>query len=245
MSAAATTPHCHVLTDIGLGRATNQDAAFAAARDGQALAAVSDGMGGLPAGDRASSLVIAECERLPGRRDEPEAWLTATVRAAGAAIARDIDGHPERAGMGATLVLAIARGDVAWLANVGDSRAYRWREGALERLTRDHTAARDAVERGELDPALEDEHPLAHVLTRAVTAHPVRPDLLGPLDLTGGALLLVSDGVSKVLTDRDLAPLVAGHRCGALARAVLHEVTARGAPDNVAVALLDYRPCDA
>ncbi len=72
----------YAITDIGLGRNSNQDAAFAAARDGEAVIAVADGMGGLPGGDRASALAIASIERAPEPGESPDGFLDSAFEAA-------------------------------------------------------------------------------------------------------------------------------------------------------------------
>jgi protein phosphatase len=179
-------------------------------------------------------------------------YLGARIEAVRAAIAADVASHADRAGMGSTVVAALVvaepSGDELWLAHVGDSRAYLWdedapRERRLRRWTRDHSVAQLAVDTGTLTPldALTDRR--RHQLTRAVGAESAAPEFAGPLPFPARAcLLLVSDGVCGVLPDEALASLIADHRGAALAEALRAAVLDAGAPDNLAIALLDRRP---
>ena len=233
---------CLALTDRGLQRNDNQDAAFVRCADGDAVLAVADGMGGMPAGDRASALAIAACERPPEPGESPQDYLFARVAAADGAVREDADANPARAGMGTTLVLALVRDGVAWVTHVGDSRAYLWQAGQLRALTLDHSVAGELVRDGRLDAtdALSDSR--RHLLTRAVGGRSGEPDLDGQFPLDGAsALLLVSDGVSGVVEDAHIAAAAGAHVGRALAQALVEQAHAAGAPDNIGIALLDER----
>ena len=234
---------CFATTDLGLVRPSNQDAAYARLAGGTAVLAVADGMGGAPAGDRASAIVIAAFERPITESDEPVQYLRDAVESARNAVDDDVALHPERAGMGSTVVAVAARGEEAWVVHVGGSRAYLWQEGALTSLTEDHSVAAEAVRSDQLDPAAVRDSAERHLLTRVVGGGGRgEDDTFGPLSLDGSsALLLVSDGVCGVIDDDDIAGALAEHRGGAVARALIERVHAAGAPDNIAVALLDER----
>ncbi len=238
---------CFAVTDRGLGRPSNQDAAYVGSAPGAEVLAVADGMGGAPAGDRASALVIAAFERAPGAGEPPERYLRDAVERGRLAVEGELEMHPERAGMGSTVVAALVRGREAWIAHVGDSRAYLWRDGDLRRLTEDHSAAAEAVRGGRLDPLAARASPLRHVLTRVVGGGGrggagSEPEVAGPLALDGNsALLLVSDGVCEVLNDEQVGAVLAAYRGPGAARALVERVHAAGAPDNIGIALLDER----
>ena len=234
---------CFATTDLGLVRPSNQDAAYSRLAGATAVLAVADGMGGAPAGDRASAIVIAAFEHPIAESDEPVRYLRDAVEHARRAIDDDVALHPERAGMGSTVVATAVRGGEAWVVHVGDSRAYLWQDGALTRLTEDHSVAAESVRSGKLDPAAVRDSPERHLLTRVVGGGgQADEELYGPLSLDGGsALLLVSDGVCGVIDDDEIAGALAEHRGGAVARALIERVHAAGAPDNLAVALLDER----
>ena len=196
----------------------------------------------MPAGDRASALAIAACERPPEPGESPQDYLFARVAAADGAVREDADANPARAGMGTTLVLALVRDGVAWVTHVGDSRAYLWQAGQLRALTLDHSVAGELVRDGRLDAtdALSDSR--RHLLTRAVGGRSGEPDLDGQFPLDGAsALLLVSDGVSGVVEDAHIAAAAGAHVGRALAQALVEQAHAAGAPDNIGIALLDER----
>ncbi len=233
---------CFAVTERGLTRPSNQDAAYIRSAPGGDVLAVADGMGGAPAGDRASALVIAAFERPPGAEQSPERYLRDAVERGQRAIEGEAALHPERAGMGSTVVAALVRGGEALVAHVGDSRAYLWRDGDLRRLTDDHSAAAEAVRDGRLDPRAVPASPLRHVLTRMVGGARSEPDVSDPFALDGdSALLLVSDGVCGVLDDEQIGAALAAHRGRDAARALIGRVHAAGAPDNIGIALLDER----
>ena len=233
---------CFAITDLGLARPSNQDAAYVRSAAGVEVLAVADGMGGAPAGDRASALVIAGFERGPGQDEEPEHYLREVVERGQHAIEDDVSLHPLRAGMGSTVVAAVVRGGEAWVAHVGDSRAYLWQDGRLRPLTEDHSVAAEAMREGRLDPLAARSNPMRHMLTRVVGGANREPDVRGPIALDGSsALLLVSDGVCGVLEDEQISAALAEHRGAAAARALIERVHAAGAPDNIAITLLDER----
>jgi len=239
-----------VLTDRGLVRASNQDAAYARTlEDGGVLLAVADGMGGPPAGDRASALAIASLEEAAFPGLDPAHELTEAFEAAHRAIVADAEALAERAGMGTTLVAALVFEDAVTVAHAGDSRAYRWHRGTLEALTTDHNRAAEAVRAGRLDADEARWSSDRHALTRTLGGSRHEAEVGGPFTLEDGdVLLLVSDGVTGVLANGDIDALIAGHRGSSLPRALLEAALSAGAPDNVAIALLDWRagaPTDA
>ena len=146
-------------------------------------------------------------------------------------------------GMGTTFTSAYTVGGDLFIMHVGDSRAYVLRSGRLFRITRDHTIAQEYADRGRLGQSEVDEHPLSHVLTRA---------LGGPVDLLesdthhrdiedGDRLLLCSDGLTKVASEDDIAATLKAHPASADAcRALVDLALARGGPDNVTVIVAGY-----
>lgn len=131
------------------------------------------------------------------------------------------------------------REGTAWVANIGDSRAYLAADGAARQLTLDHSWVEEGIRAGELAP----DDPLValnrHVITRAIGLDAdAAVDVFGPLDLPpGGVLLLCTDGLHGVLDDPAIADVVAASE-GDYARDLVDVVLTAGAPDNVAVAVL-------
>lgn len=226
-------------THIGLVRATNQDVALAEELpDGRLLLLVADGVGGLPGGEVASRTAVdaaAEAVRA-GAAEEPEAVLRVAIATANAAVRAGQQGHLDR--MSTTLVAAVIRDRTAWVANIGDSRAYLVAGGEARQLTLDHSWVEESIRAGLMDPG----DPLAalsrHIITRAIGLEAEADvDVFGPVDVpAGSALLLCTDGLHGVLDDQAIADVVAASgddRAGDLVSAVL----TAGAPDNVAISL--------
>jgi protein phosphatase len=188
-------------TDTGRVRDRNEDAYLMRADTG--LFVVCDGMGGGPAGEVASRMALeaiasqadvvvsaADESGAPATRLRPHtSRLASAVRRSNAAVFAESHKDPQRAGMATTVVGAWIREHVAGVAHVGDSRAYLWRGRRLERLTQDH--------------ALSGPH--AHVLVRVLGREPeVEVDVLEVPVGPGDYLLLCSDGLTRMVADRDV-----------------------------------------
>jgi len=240
-------------SEIGLVRALNQDA-FAVINT-VGVWAVADGMGGHVGGEVAAQTAIATVQAeaaassalLGHGQASPTDVLTDLISRAHEAILDRARSKSKLKGMGTTLVLlAIVAGPapIAYLAHVGDSRAYRFRAGTLTPLTKDHTLIEKYLERGILTPETAKTHPERHVLTRAlgvgstvnptITAFPILPEDL---------VLLCSDGLTKMLEDEDIRTLFAAGEldpaqvCNRLITAALD----RGGEDNVTVVVVAHR----
>ena len=223
-------------TDVGRVRERNEDRVIGTER----LLAVADGMGGPPGGDIAASTAVAIVEAAfsGGSLDE----LAAGVRASNAAVfarARD-DEHLE--GMGTTLS-AVALTGIGELAvvNVGDSRAYRLRDGRLEQLTTDHSLTAELVRHGTLRAEEAVDHPQRAILTRALGVGP-NVDVDGAVHTVtvGDRLLLCSDGLWSEVSDDDLrASLDANRDLDAVAHATVDQALAAGGRDNISVVVAE------
>jgi protein phosphatase len=112
-------------------------------------------------------------------------------------------------GMGTTLVAMLAREKSVWVAHVGDSRCYRFREGALEQLTRDHSLVDEQVKLGQLTREEAERSPLRNVITRAVGSQRTVNAEISQVDATPGDLfLLCSDGLTRELPDNRIETLL-------------------------------------
>jgi len=158
-----------------------------------------------------------------------------------ASASRDAEHH----GMGTTLTAAWIDGDVALLAHVGDSRAYLARGGTLRQVSEDHSWVAARVREGLLSEAEAREHRWRNVITNALGASDAfRLDVTHvPLE-QGDRLLLVSDGVTSVLSDEHLLELLAGDEPQDVTNRILDTADERGSPDNVTavVAIVDATP---
>ncbi len=229
------------ITDIGLVRQENQDSYRTAVVENGLVAVVCDGMGGARGGRVASSLaadtfVDTVCSLFP--EGEPELLLRQAVDAVNERVYAEALQNPELRGMGTTLVAALVTEEKIWVANVGDSRCYRVEEGAITRLTRDHSYVEDLVCRGEITAEQARTHPKKNLITRAVGVdHTVKTDVY-TLENKGGYLLLCSDGLSNPVTDEEIRGEVVAEDKDGCCRRLLTRALDRGAPDNVTVVLV-------
>jgi serine/threonine protein phosphatase PrpC len=183
---------------------------------------VADGMGGQLAGEKASEMAVGivpqRMERLLDA-EEAEDDRTSTKRAIRDAVAeanKEIlaQSHlvPEYLNMGTTIVLALFRGHRAYIAGIGDSRAYRLREGRFERLTKDHSLAMALEEAGTIRPEETENHRFRNVLYLYLGCKDARegPDDVRILDLArGDRFLLATDGLTGVVRDDAVAEVLA------------------------------------
>ncbi|HQS68979.1 MAG TPA: protein phosphatase 2C domain-containing protein, partial [Novosphingobium sp.] len=155
-----------VLTHVGNVRSQNEDSYFADPAAG--VWVVADGMGGHTNGKLASEALVAAvgAVRVPEPLDAACEVVANAIHSANTAIF----GHAQDAGvqMGSTVVSLVVRGDEFAVLWSGDSRAYLLRDGHFIQLTRDHTQVQDMVDRGLLAPDDVENHPMKHVLSRAV-----------------------------------------------------------------------------
>ena len=242
----------HSATDTGRARTNNEDSA--AVDEQSKLVVLADGMGGYNAGEVASGMATTFIKSELGR------WLSeASENATDADVRRAMDicvdnanrevfeaamSHPEYAGMGTTLVVALYRGDRLWLGHIGDSRGYRFRNGHLEQLTRDHSLLQEQIDAGLITAEQAAYSMHKNLVTRAVGVdelvdleihdYPVEP---------GDLLLMCSDGLSDMLTDEQIEQLLQTNDSLPAAGAMLVQAAnAAGGRDNIAVVLARAKP---
>ena len=222
---------------IGRSRANNEDA-FAPLTDGTAagpvVLAVADGMGGHVAGEVASRLAIESAMEHDGTAVE-------RVRAGNDRVVEAVIADPALAGMGTTLTLVRLEPDGALdLAHIGDSRAYRLREGTMERLTRDHTLVADLVAEGRLDPRQVSDHPQRNLLTRVIgMGRTIEVDELAGSALPGDRLLLCSDGLTSMIKDSRIATILGEGQPEEAVWTLIEAANAAGGEDNITVIVVD------
>ncbi|MDE3064518.1 MAG: Stp1/IreP family PP2C-type Ser/Thr phosphatase [Acidobacteriota bacterium] len=229
-------------TDTGQVRDLNEDAVFV----DSALAVVADGMGGHAAGEVAATLAI-ETVRERFAQDSTVEGLTHAIEAANRAVLDDARAHPERWGMGTTVIAVGLTHDDSGvifptLFNVGDSRAYQLRDGALRQLSEDHSVAEEWVRMGRLTAEEALTHPRRHQLTRALGIEgELEVDVQTIAAVPGDRILLCSDGLSNELTPETLAQLASAD--GPLEEVVEHLVSAArdaGGRDNISAIVVEF-----
>lgn len=217
--------------------------AFAVGAAGVVLG-VCDGMGGTGHGDVAASLAAKAfvrhlLEATSGLEDR-EQLLRGAVDAAEASIQAHLASHPEQRGMGTTLTALWVYAGGAELIHVGDSRAYRFREGGLEQLTHDHSVTGQMVAAGRMDAQEARNYPHKDPLLQAVGRGVQLAPQHSRVELNvGDTVLLCSDGLTKPLEDTQIAEIVA--KRDALVRtcrALTERACLVGGRDNVTVVAL-------
>ena len=226
-------------SDVGVVRPGNEDSGYA----GSWLLAVADGMGGHAAGELASAIAVATfAEVADAQLSEGEALsvLGDAVDLSSERIADVIAREPQYQGMGTTFTGLAWLVDRLALVHVGDSRAYRYRDGELVQLTRDHTYVQTLVDSGQITPEEAAVHPRRNLIMRAIDGvHAVEPDLSISDLQVGDRYLLCSDGLSGVVGEDLIAQeLAAGDPTGVVIRLVEAAIEG-GAPDNVTVVVAD------
>lgn len=236
------------LTDIGRIRETNEDAFGIDPKVG--LMVVADGLGGHQAGDVASTFVV---EKLPrqlaiGRAAGMEGTQRADqlLRQSLLMIAEQLHdvgcATPEYDGMGATVVAGLVADATLLIAHLGDSRAYRLRNGILERLTQDHNIGNALRDKGVIRSDAEDV-PEYHTLRRFMGMdNPLPPDIAAIELQEGDRFLLCSDGLTNMLGDTDIADvLLCDTSCGETCSLLVMEANQAGGYDNVTVVVADVQ----
>lgn len=239
MSADAFDIHTAYLSDTGRVRVDNQDSCIELRSHARGdLLVVADGMGGHNGGAVASHALV-DCMRELFER--AASWngdmLRDGIAEANERIYRAACETPELQGMGTTTVAVLVRADgQAWVAHVGDCRAYRMRNGELTQLTEDHSVVAELLKHGRIQASDVNSHPQRNEILRSVG---VRPDLqvdLAPIDLQRGDwLLLCSDGLSGVISDEEIAAVLRGKRPVDVVPQLIEQANAAGGPDNVTV----------
>lgn len=224
----------------GLVREHNEDAGFA----GPYLQLVADGVGGAAAGEVASATTTYVVAALAsGHPDQDAASLLAeAVATARRELRRGIEDDSRRAGMATTLTALLVRGGRVVLAHLGDSRAYLFRDGALTRLSTDHTLVQLLVDKGELAPEQVRTHPLRNVVLHSVNAEEPDVPALSELDLVvGDRVLLCSDGLTDYVAEAELPAALAIADPDEAAFELVGLALAGGGGDNVTCLVADLR----
>ena len=233
------TGRASALTDTGRRRPQNEDTFVC----DPPLFAVADGVGGAQAGEIASRLAAAALEeRLSSALGEPT--LAELLQTANDRIYRHALDDPSAAGMG-TVVTALLvdepAGNIA-IGHVGDSRAYRLRDGVFEQLTPDHSLVGELVRSGRLSTEEAENHPHRSVITRAVGTEPtVDVETLTVAATPGDLYLICSDGLTDIVRDEQIAELIraADHDPDAAAEALVAAANRAGGIDNITVVLFE------
>ena len=228
---------------IGLIRNGNEDGALTHPQ----LIAVADGMGGHAGGEVASSIALHILARRASvfldaeiDQDSADDFFNATIEDIDIALKAASDEDPALSGLGTTLTALFIRNNQAVLLHVGDSRAYRIRGAAIEQLSVDHTVMQELLSAGTITQADIAEHPQRSMLTQALMGSGTLSIGLHIFDLKeSDRFILCSDGLSGVLSDKEIKTLAKSKSPEDAVAALVDATYINGAPDNVTVVIAD------
>ena len=235
------------LTDVGCKRSNNEDS-FGYDLSTQ-IFAVCDGMGGMAAGEVASSTAVAELVRCFNRQPSEtrvEDRLFRAILQANRQVCMLAQESDDLRGMGTTLVSACVDGRKVVVGNVGDSRAYLLRDGKCAQITLDHSYVAEQVRSGMMSPADADSSPLQSLITRAIgTDEAVEPDLFTYEAEPGDIVLLTTDGLTRYADADTIASLIlAASDLERACKSLIDMAKHHGAADNVTCLLLRFGEAD-
>ncbi len=224
-------------SNIGKVRQSNQDALISAPE--MRLWGVADGMGGHNGGETASaSARDGLLEQLSGKSPEQGALRTA-IGAVNRSLYLQQKEDDALSGMGTTLTVLWLSDHCVYLGHVGDSRAYRLRDGELKQITDDHSVVAELLRSGMLTPEQAANHPLRNVITRAVgTEDGIEIDLMCEERRPGDVWLVCSDGLHGMVTDEKMAEIIKSCKLEKAADKLIAAALEAGGRDNVSLVLL-------
>jgi protein phosphatase len=235
-------------TDPGKKRANNEDALFL--NDQLGLYAVADGIGGSEGGEVASRIAVetlaeampdllGEKDRTPPKArvctDAPSlSALKEAFTLANRAIDQQRSQDPGLANMGTTLTTLLLRDKQAFIAHIGDSRAYLFRAGKLLQLTADHSFVAEQVRAGTFTLEQARSSPYRHMITRALgIAGDAKADLTNHALQEDDRFLLCTDGLTEMVADADIGRALATSSPQEAVQKLLAAANERGGVDNI------------
>lgn len=237
-------------TDVGMIRSGNEDNFAVAASGDHGLFVVADGMGGHAAGEVASEMAVQTIQRelgpvksLDNRAAER---VSDAVKLANRTIHDRTITEVDKQGMGTTASVLMVSGTRYMIGQVGDSRVYMLRDGALHQLTKDHSYVQEQVDAGFLTPEQARYHPYSNVITRCVGASPdVDPDIYEGEVRVGDLFLVASDGLTGMVDDRRLQTLLLSRtEPERKVHLLIAEANGRGGLDNITAIVVQVAPDD-
>ncbi|HDZ86513.1 MAG TPA: Stp1/IreP family PP2C-type Ser/Thr phosphatase [Actinobacteria bacterium] len=227
-------------THVGRVRQENED--YVIAKNGVFI--VADGMGGHSAGDVASKLASETAYKVISASTEEDKLkvLQEAVKAANKKVIDKAQQIQVQKGMGTTITIAVIDGMKAYLAHIGDSRAYILRGSQLKQLSEDHSLVAEMVKEGKITNKEADEHPYRNVITRAVGSDlDVKTDVFSFELKKDDRLVLTSDGLTGMLKDAEIKKLVTDSKLKDATNKLIEAANEKGGQDNISVVLVDIK----
>lgn len=241
--------YCHIVgsTDKGRVRKANEDNMGSAETINGLVAVVCDGMGGHVGGATASHIAVNTIVSFLNDKyyEDPRIAIGEAIDAANNAILKNASENSELDGMGSTCVLLLVRNGKIYYGHVGDSRIYLVRNRIIKQLTKDHSYVQTLVDAGKISEAEAERHPQKNVITNALglanmSPATVNPDAINPE--AGDCFVLCSDGLSGMVSDKDIEKIVSRQReISSQERAdqLVEMANRNGGVDNITVQLVE------
>jgi serine/threonine protein phosphatase PrpC len=234
---------CAARSAVGLVRNGNEDSALT----GSQLIAVADGMGGHAGGEVASSVAINTLAEIAPAftnadidADSASDLFLNSLHTIDSQIHLVSQDEPQLSGMGTTLTSLFISGTEISLLHIGDSRAYRLRGSDLEQLSADHTVLQELLNKGIISESEAQDHPQRSMLTQALMGEGnLEPALLVFEGKIKDRYLVCSDGLTGVLSDKEIKSLIKGKDAAVAVDALVDATYVNGAPDNVTIIIAD------
>jgi PPM family protein phosphatase len=230
-------------TDVGLKRQHNEDnVAYIIPKDREILAKkgalfiVADGMGGHAAGEVASEMAVSAVSTLYYQEEDGNAaeCLLRSIQYANAIIFQKAMEQVEHNGMGTTCVATVLLGDTAYVANVGDSRAYLVHRGQVRQVSQDHSWVAEQVRAGAMTEADARSHELRNMITRSLGSLPeVDVDIFSETVEEGDTIVMCSDGLSGMISDNEILSIVENYPIQECVYRLIECANAHGGNDNI------------
>lgn len=240
------------ITDVGRKRQNNEDNYLI--NDELSLFIAADGMGGHAGGEFASQIAVNTVEEVflnlesdneavgdlgdGGIERLTQEKLEYAIRLAGRRIWEKALEEPEYRGMGTTALALYVLGDKAFISHVGDSRAYRYRDGVVVQLTEDHSLVNEQIKAGLISPEHAKTHRLKNIITRSLGyQEEVEVDTLIEELVPGDIFVLCSDGLSNLVEEPDMQTIMSANRLQESAIQLIELANERGGDDNITAIL--------
>lgn len=236
----------HSITDIGKERKINEDSFANYFSSKFALFLVADGLGGHKAGEVASKMAVQEIQNYVIEHKTDPDYATVLLDAINNANHKIFSYQTtceDCSSMGTTIVACLLSGENAWIAHVGDSRAYLQRDGELKQITKDHSLVQNLVDRGILSADDAKTYPDKNAVTRALG---IDDDVKVDIDyyplVEGDILLIATDGLTNMVDDDAISSVL--QRSISTREKVdtlLHLALTNGGYDNITISAFQYR----
>ena len=233
------------MKDIGKCREINQDYISVSEEPSGNLPnlfLVADGMGGHKAGDLASEYTVAKVQEAVSKSMQtiPYQILKGAFQYANQKLLEKAGESDSYTGMGTTLVAATVKNDAVYVVNVGDSRLYKIGD-KIEQITEDHSLVEEMVRMGEISKEQARNHPDKNIITKAMgVSDTVEPDYFDTDLQKGECLLMCSDGLTNMVSDRQIKEIVELRTdLESCAKELIRAANQNGGRDNIAVVLIE------